>query len=72
MIKFLGNNSIYLGLLCNSKWCNQIFLHRDAMGTLVKVISEIPENHGLKVTLIKRVLSTHRFDFTVYSKTMPL
>lgn len=42
------------------------------MGTLVKVISEIPENHGLKVTLIKRVLSTHRFDFTVYSKTMPL
>lgn len=42
------------------------------MGTLVKVISEIPENHGFKVALIKRVLSTHRFDLTVYFKTMPL
>lgn len=42
------------------------------MGPLVKVISEIPESHGLKVTLIKRVLSTQRVDLTVHFKTMPL
>lgn len=29
-----------------SKWCNQVFLHKDTMGTWVKVISGIPENRG--------------------------